>query len=240
MSITGTGEPAKAGVAIVDVLTGVHAAVAILAAVHGGGPTRIEVPLLDSALAGLVNVVTGALITGQEAGRFGNAHPHIVPYEPFRAADGWVAVAAANDGLFRRLAAAIGRPELAERWPTNASRVENREALVNELEAEFAKRTADEWAALLDEAGVPAGKIRGVLEAVEAAAAAGSDPRVTVQHPTAGELQLIGSPIRMDGLRPPQAPPLLGQHTAEVLAEMGVSEDEIAALKARGAVAMPG
>jgi CoA:oxalate CoA-transferase len=240
MSITGTDEPTKAGVAIVDVLSGLHAAVAILAAVRGGGPARIEVPLLDSALAGLVNVVTGALITGEEPGRFGNAHPHIVPYQPFRAADGWVAVAAANDGLFRRLAEAIGRPELAERWPTNASRVENRDALVAQLDAVFATRGADEWAALLDDAGVPAGKIRGVLEAVEAAAAAGSDPRVTVEHPTAGALDLIGSPIRTGGMRPPEPPPLLGQHTAEVLAEMGISEDEIDALKARGAVAMPG
>jgi crotonobetainyl-CoA:carnitine CoA-transferase CaiB-like acyl-CoA transferase len=242
MSVTGTGagEPTKAGVAIVDVLTGLHAAVAVLAALRGGGPARIEVPLLDSALAGLVNVVTGALITGVEPGRYGNAHPHIVPYQPFRASDGWVAVAAANDGLFRRLARAIGRPELAERWPTNASRVENRDELVAELDAVFATRSADEWAAALDDAGVPAGKIRGVLEAVEAAAAAGSDPRVRVEHPTAGPIDLIGSPIRTDGMRTPEAPPLLGQHTAEVLAEMGVSADEIEALKARGAAAMPG
>jgi crotonobetainyl-CoA:carnitine CoA-transferase CaiB-like acyl-CoA transferase len=240
MSVTGTDEPTKAGVAIVDVLAGLHAAVGILAAVHGGGPARIEVPLLDTALAGLVNVVTGALMTGQEPGRFGNAHPHIVPYQPFRAADGWVAIAAANDGLFRRLADALGRPELAERWPTNASRVENRDALSAELDALFATRSADEWAALLDDAGVPAGKIRGVLEAVEAAAAAGSDPRVRVQHPTAGALDLIGSPIRTGGMRAPEPPPLLGQHTAEVLAELGIAQDEIDALKARGAIAMPG
>jgi crotonobetainyl-CoA:carnitine CoA-transferase CaiB-like acyl-CoA transferase len=111
---------------------------------------------------------------------------------------------------------------------------------VAELDAVFATRSAGEWADTLDAAGVPAGKIRGVLEAVEAAAAAGSDPRVSVEHPTAGVLELIRSPIRMDGLRPPEAPPLLGQHTAEVLAEMGISSDEIAALNARGAVAVPG
>jgi crotonobetainyl-CoA:carnitine CoA-transferase CaiB-like acyl-CoA transferase len=240
MSITGTDEPTKAGVAIVDVLSGLHAAVAILAAVQGGGPARIEVPLIDTALAGLINVVTGALMTGAEPRRYGNAHPHIVPYQPFRANDGWVAVAAANDGLFRRLCDAIGRPDLAERWPTNASRVENRDAVRAELDAVFATRGADEWADALDAAGVPAGKIRGVLEAVEAAAAAGSDPRVTVQHPTVGPLELIRSPIRMDGLRAPEPPPLLGEHTAEVLAEMGLSDDEIESLRERGAVAVPG
>jgi crotonobetainyl-CoA:carnitine CoA-transferase CaiB-like acyl-CoA transferase len=149
-------------------------------------------------------------------------------------------VAAANDGLFRRLCDAIGRPDLAERWPTNASRVENRDAVRAELDAVFATRGADEWADALDAAGVPAGKIRGVLEAVEAAAAAGSDPRVTVQHPTVGPLELIRSPIRMDGLRAPEPPPLLGEHTAEVLAEMGLSDDEIESLRERGAVAVPG
>jgi crotonobetainyl-CoA:carnitine CoA-transferase CaiB-like acyl-CoA transferase len=237
MAITGSDEPMKVGVAIVDVMTGVHAAVAILAALHGGGPRRIEVPLLDTALASLVNVASGALVTGQEPRRFGNAHPHIVPYQPFRAADGWVAVAAANDGLFRRLCDAIERGDLAERFPTNAARVEGRDELIGELEAVFATRPADEWAQLLDAAGVPAGKIRGVLDAIEAATAAGSDPRVTVDHPSIGPLELIGSPIRTAGMPDPQPPPLLGQHTAEVLRELGVGEEELEQLKARGAVA---
>jgi crotonobetainyl-CoA:carnitine CoA-transferase CaiB-like acyl-CoA transferase len=237
MAITGDDEPTKVGVAIVDVLTGVHAAVGILAAVHGGGGRRIEVPLLDTALASLVNVASGALVTGTEPRRFGNAHPHIVPYQPFRAADGWVAVAAANDGLFRRMCDALERPDLAERFPTNASRVEGREQLIPELEAVFAARPADDWAERLDAAGVPAGKIRGVLDAVEAAAAAGSDPRVTVDHPAIGPLQLIGSPIRTDGMPAATAPPLLGQHTREVLAQLGVADSEFEDLKARGAVA---
>ena len=237
MAVTGDDEPMKVGVAIVDVMTGVHAAVAILAALHGGGPRRIEVPLLDTALASLVNVASGALVTGQEPRRFGNAHPHIVPYQPFRTADGWVAVAAANDGLFRRLCEAIGRTELADQYPTNASRVEGREDLIAKLDAVFAGGSADDWAQRLDDAGVPAGKIRGVLEAIEAAAAAGSDPRVTVDHPSIGPLELIGSPIRTAGMPAPQPPPLLGQHTAEVLADLGVSADELETLKARGAVA---
>jgi crotonobetainyl-CoA:carnitine CoA-transferase CaiB-like acyl-CoA transferase len=237
MAITGDDEPMKVGVAMVDVMTGVHAAVGILAALHGGGGRRLEVPLLDTAIASLINVAAGALITGTEPRRFGNAHPHIVPYQPFRTADGWVAVAAANDGLFRRMCEAIGRAELAERYPTNASRVEGRDELIPQLEAVFATGSADDWAAQLDAAGVPAGKIRGVLDAIEAATDAGHDPRVSVDHPTIGELQLIGSPIRTDGLTQPAAPPLLGQHTAEVLGELGVAPDELEALKQRGAVA---
>ena len=223
MAITGTGEPTKVGVAIVDVLAGVHAAVAIVAGLVGGGPRRIEVPLIDTALASLINVASGALVTGSEPGHFGNAHPHIVPYQPFRAADGWIAVAAANDGLYRRLCAAIERPDLAERWPTNASRVEGRDELIPELEGVFGTQAADVWVELLDTAGVPAGKIRGVLEAIDAAAAAGGDPRVTVDHPTAGALSLIRSPIRTADMREPTPPPLLGQHTEEVLREMGLA-----------------
>jgi crotonobetainyl-CoA:carnitine CoA-transferase CaiB-like acyl-CoA transferase len=237
MAITGDDEPTKVGVAIVDVMTGVHAAVGILAALQGGGGRRVEVPLLDTALASLINVASGALVTGQEPRRFGNAHPHIVPYQPFRTADGWVAVAAANDGLFRRLCEAIGRTELADQYPTNASRVEGREDLIGELEAVFATRSADEWAELLDGAGVPAGKIRGVLDAIEAATAAGRDPRVRVEHPTIGALDLIGSPIRTDALPQPTAPPLLGQDTDAVLAELGVDAKELEALKQRRAVA---
>src|SRR4051794_28677713 len=237
MAVTGDDEPMKVGVAIVDVMTGVHAAVAILAALQGGGGRRIEVPLLDTALASLVNVASGALVTGQEPRRFGNARPHIVPYQPFRASDGSVAVAAANDGLFQRMCDVIERPDLAAEYPTNASRVERRENLIAELDAVFATRSADDWAERLDAAGVPAGKIRGVVDAIEAATAAGSDLRVTVDHPTIGPLELIGSPIRTAGLPAPSAPPLLGQHTAEVLTELGVDAEELEALKRRGAVA---
>ena len=237
MSVTGDAEPTKVGVAIVDVLTGLHAAVAILAALNGGGPRKVEVSLIDTALASLVNVASGALVTGNEPQRFGNAHPHIVPYQPFQTADGWLAVAAANDGLFRRMCDALARPDLAERFPTNASRVEGRTELIPELEELFATRAADDWVAVLDAAGVPAGKIRGVLDAVDAATEAGRDPRVVVEHPTIGSLPLIGSPIRTDGMPPASAPPLLGQHTREVLTELGVGDDELEALQARGAVA---
>jgi crotonobetainyl-CoA:carnitine CoA-transferase CaiB-like acyl-CoA transferase len=230
MHITGADEPTKVGVALVDILTGMNAAVGILAALRRRDQTgegeHVEVSLLDSGLAALVNVAQGALVTGEEPRRFGNAHPNIVPYQTFRAKDGWIAVAAANDGLYRRLCEAIDYPQLAEddRFVTNADRVRNRVALIELLDERFTQRSADEWVAALDAAGVPVGKIRGVLEAFAAAQSAGRSATVTVSHPTAGELALVASPIRLTeaSLRPPQPPPLLGEHTTGTLSEARV------------------
>ncbi|HEY1360119.1 MAG TPA: CoA transferase, partial [Thermoleophilaceae bacterium] len=169
--------------------------------------------------------------------RHGNAHPNIVPYEDFATASGRIAVAAPNDGLFAALCEAIGRPELAgdARFRTNADRVASRTELIPELERVFAGRSADDWVALLDEAGVPVGKVRSVPEALDAVADAGRPATVGVRHPTAGDLDLVGSPIR-GATAPAQPPPLLGEHTAEVLRELGRSENEIVELSVRGAV----
>jgi crotonobetainyl-CoA:carnitine CoA-transferase CaiB-like acyl-CoA transferase len=245
MSITGSedGPPYKAGVALVDVLTGLHAAAGILAALHGGEGGRIEVPLLDSALAGLVNVAQNALVTGREPERFGNAHPNIVPYQDFGTASGRIAVAAANDGLFRALCRAIGREELAgdDRYATNAARVEHRGELVPELEHRFRERPAEDWVTALDAAGVPVGKVRSVPEALAAAAAAGRPATIGVAHPTIGELELVASPIWRGGeAEKPLAPPLLGQHTAEILGELGRTPEEVEALAAAGTVLLGG
>jgi crotonobetainyl-CoA:carnitine CoA-transferase CaiB-like acyl-CoA transferase len=240
MAITGEpeGPPTKIGVALVDVLTGLNATLGILAALRrrdqtGAGET-VEVSLLDSALAALVNVAQNALATGTEPLRYGNEHPSIVPYQPFEASDGWIAVAAANDGLFARLCCAIGRPELATdaRFATNAGRVKGRRELVPVLEAAFATRTADDWVSALDDAGVPVGKIRGVLDAIRTA----SPSTVSVDHPAAGELELVASPLSL-AVAAPAPPPLLGQHTREVLAGLGVEGSRIAALEAAGIVA---
>jgi crotonobetainyl-CoA:carnitine CoA-transferase CaiB-like acyl-CoA transferase len=243
MSITGEpdGEPMKVGVAMVDVLTGLHAAVAILAALHRGEGEQIEVSLLDSGLAGLINVASNVLVAGGEPQRHGNAHPNIVPYQSFPTADGWIAIAAANDGLYGRLCEVLGAPELAtdERFATNSGRVENRETLIPLIEERLATKTAEEWLTALEEVGVPSGKIRTVPDALAAAAEAGAAATTKVPHPTAGEVELVNSPIQVEsGLRPPQAPPLLGQHTAEVLKELGLDDAEIDRLAAAGVVSV--
>jgi crotonobetainyl-CoA:carnitine CoA-transferase CaiB-like acyl-CoA transferase len=229
----------KVGVAMVDVLTGLHAAVAILAAVHRGEGEQIEVSLLDSGIAGLINVASNVLVAGGVPQRYGNAHPNIVPYQSFPTADGWIAIAAPNDGLYGRLCEVLGAPELAtdERFASNARRVENRDTLVPLIEERLAARTADEWLAALEEVGVPSGKIRAVPDALQAAADAGVAATTTVSHPTAGEVELVNSPIQIEsGLRPAMAPPLLGQHTAEVLRELGIEDGEIDRLAAAGVV----
>ena len=243
MAITGEldGEPMKFGVAIVDILTGLNAVTAILAALHRrdltGEGDLVEVSLLDSAFAALVNVGANALLTGEEPQRYGNAHPSIVPYQPFRAVDGWIAVAAANDGLYARLCTAIERPDLAadERYATNEARVLNREPLIAELEAVFVGRSADEWERLLLAAGVPAGKIRGVGEALRT----GQARTRRVDHPTGGTVELVGPPFELKSanLGAWTPPPLLGQHTAEVLRELGVDDERLASLEERGVIA---
>ncbi len=245
MSITGPedGPPFKVGVALVDVLAGLHAAVAILAALGGEGGGQIEVPLLDSGLAGLVNVAQNALVTGREPERHGNAHPNIVPYQDFETAGaGRIAVAAANDGLFRALCGALGLDGLPadERFATNADRVEHRTELIPLLQERFLEHEAEHWLEVLAAAGVPSGKVRDVPDALAAAAAAGRPATLSVDHPRAGPLELVASPIW--GPTDPAAvtpPPLLGEHTAEVLAELGRSPTEIEELAARGVALVP-
>jgi crotonobetainyl-CoA:carnitine CoA-transferase CaiB-like acyl-CoA transferase len=238
MAITGDpdGPATKVGVAVVDVLTGYAAATSILAALtaraESGRGAQLEVSLLDTALSALVNVAAAALVTGAEPLRFGNAHPNIVPYQTFDAADGVLAVAAANDGLFRRLCDVLERPELADddRFRTNPLRVDHRDELVPALQRAFSTRPAAEWLEKLAAAGVPAGKVRDVLDALEAAGGS-----FTVDHPTAGRLPLVTSPVTPADPEP-APPPLLGQHTREVLAEHGWSAAETEALVRAGVV----
>ncbi|KAA9150223.1 CoA transferase [Amycolatopsis acidicola] len=206
MSITGhpdTG-PQKVGVALVDAITGLHAAIGIQTALihrlRTGEGQYVEVNLLSSALASLTNQITGHILTGSVPGLMGNAHPSVCPYQPVMTADRPLAVAAANDKQFRALARALGREELADddRYSTNTARVAHREELIKELESVFRTRDADHWFSVLVEAGVPNGPINDLGQAVALAEELGLDP---VVHPTdepEGEgVAQIRNPIRL-------------------------------------------
>jgi crotonobetainyl-CoA:carnitine CoA-transferase CaiB-like acyl-CoA transferase len=223
MSVTGEpdGRPLKVGAALIDMICGLYASSAILAALHARGRTgrgqRVEVSLMDSALAALLNQGSGFLGAGAVPGRLGNRHPSITPYETFTAADGDFAVACANDAMYRRLCAAVGRPELAddERFATNRERVARRDELVAELEATFATAPAAEWVARLGDAAVPAGAINDVAEAYALAEELGLEPVVEVDG-----VRTTRSPMRL-GETPAtvrRRPPRLGEHDAEIRA----------------------
>ncbi len=186
MSITGTHEPTKAGVAVVDVLTGLHATVAILAALHHreqtGQGQLIEVSLLGTLLSALVNQASAYVQAGVIAGHMGNAHPSIVPYDVYLAADRPLIIAVGNDHQFTALVSALGQPELAKdpRFATNASRVANREVLNRSLNSTLATESADHWQAVLTEAGIPVGPVNDIKQAFEVATRLGLSPMVPI------------------------------------------------------------
>lgn len=225
MAVTGEAEgpPMKAGVAVVDVLSGQNAAIGILAALsereRTGLGQRVEIALVDSALAGLVNVAQAALL-GAETRRYGNAHPTIVPYEAFHARDAPLVVAVGNDGQWRRLCAVLGLDELADdpRFVTNPDRVRNRGALVPILAQRLAERPAEEWLARLTEAGVPCAPVRGMDEAVHDPAVRERGGIWEMAGASFGRVETIASPIRFSRTpaRLERPAPALGQHTAEV------------------------
>src|SRR5215203_701698 len=222
MGITGfpDGEPTKVGVAIADMVCGLQAAMAVLAALHRRSATgegaRIEVPLFESQLSWLANRAQEYLVSGEDVGRLGNAHPSIVPYQTFDASDKKLALAVGNDAQFKNLCQAVGRPELAgdERFAENPDRVANREELVTILEEEFRKKTADEWVEEIREAGVPCGPVNPLTDVFSDDQVLGSGMLRDVKHPVAGTLEMLASPILVDGKRLPirRPPPILGQH----------------------------
>jgi glutaryl-CoA transferase len=231
-SVTGEpdGPPLKVGVALIDVLTGAHAAAAILAALVGrlrfGTGAHLDVALAEVGAHSLVNVAQAALSTGRPARRHGNAHPHIVPYQTFSAGDGALFVlAVGNDTQWTRLCEALGEPDLArdERFATNPGRVEHRVELVGRLSARFASAPRETWLARLRQAKVPAGPVREVHEAM-------ADPALLARGMVAPQrlhgglvTPLLALPWQVDGKRPPLElpPPGLGAHTAEFLDEFG-------------------
>ena len=240
MSVTGFaeavgGEPTKVGVAITDVVTGLLGAVGILAALRDGRGQRIDVSLLESTLAMLINQAQNAFATGEQPGRRGNAHPNIVPYETFATADGQIAVAVATERQWPRLCAALGTPELEAdpRFADNGARVRNRDALRPQLAQILASRPSADWLAALDAAQVPCGPVNDVLAAFASPQAVARGMRVEVEHPLLGPMPQVGLPYKLSATPASirSAPPLLGEHADEILAELGYTAAEVAELR---------
>jgi len=251
MSVTGEpdgapgGGPQRAGVPIADIITGMYASIAICAALahraHSGKGQHLDLALLDSQIALLAYQNTNYFATGKPPRRIGNLHPNIVPYQPFRGADGEVILACGNDNLYRKFCEAAGCAELASdpRFETNGKRVENRVELTRLLGEIFRKRSKKDWVELLDAAGVPNGPINDIAQVFAEPQVKARGVRIEVEHPVAGRLPMVASPMRFSGtpLEHKRPPPLLGEHTEEVLRELlGKGAEELARLRESGAI----
>lgn len=248
MSITGLpdGEagagPIKTGVAVTDILTGLYASNSILAALASrertGAGQYIDIALLDVQVACLANQVMNYLTTGHAPPRLGNAHPNVVPYQDFATADGWIILAIGNDAQFRKFCTVAGQPTLAtdQRFASNASRVKHRSALLPLLREIIAQRSTQAWIEALEGEGVPCGPINDIADVFRDPQVVARQLHMELPHPL-GTVPTVASPIRMSGTavtyrRPP---PLLGQHTREVLSELlGLDQHEIAGLQRDG------
>ena len=234
MSVTGQPDgaegagPQKVGVALTDIMTGLYATIGIQAALaereRSGRGQHVDLALLDVTAATLANQASNYLVGGMNPTRLGNAHPNIVPYQSFVVADGHLIVAVGNDTQFGRFAEVLGLAELADddRFATNAARVENRDALVPLLQKAMLARGRDEWLALFEQSGVPAGPINTVADVFAEPQIQSRGMQVTVPHALNPGLQLVGNPIKLS--RTPvqyrTAPPMLGEHTEDVLGEI--------------------
>lgn len=246
MSITGPveGPPFKVGVALADVLTGMYAATAILACLRArdrsGHGYAIDLALLDCALAAQVNVAQAYLTSGEVPRRQGNAHLQIVPYELFQTADGYVVLNVGNDSQWRAFCAAAGADELGRdpRYATNRQRVEGRAEVVPKVAVLMKRLPTAEWEGRLSRANVPHAVVRDHAAVFAGESVAARGMRVTVRDPAGNPVDLVGSPMRIAGAPAPAPamPPRLGQQTDEVLRELGLSDAEVAALRAKGVV----
>ncbi len=246
MSITGdpSGPPYRLGVAISDIVTGMFAAQGILAALlareRSGSGQRVDVALLDSTVALLTYQASCYFATGRPAGRSGNRHQTIAPYDTFAASDGELVLAVGNDEQWQRFCAAAELDELAAdtRFTSNASRVEHYAALRERLLARLGTRSVAEWLERLKAAGVPCGRVRDVAEALADPQVEARDMIEAVDHAAEGHLRVLGVPVKLSATPGSvrTAPPTLGQHTAVVLGEMGLTEEDIQRLRASGVV----
>ncbi|MFA5913237.1 MAG: CaiB/BaiF CoA-transferase family protein [Burkholderiales bacterium] len=251
MSVTGEpdgapgGGPQRAGVPVADIITGMYASIAICAAIAHRAETgvgqQLDLALLDSQIALLAYQNTNYFATGKPPKRIGNLHPNIVPYQPFRTRDGNVILACANDNLYRKFCQAAGCPELAEdaRFASNGKRVENRAEMTRLLQAVMDKRSTHEWVALLEGAGIPNGPINDLGQVYEEPQVKARGIKVELDHPVAGKLPTVASPMRFSAtpVEYKLAPPLLGQHTEEVLRDLlKLDAAAIAQLRAEGIV----
>jgi formyl-CoA transferase len=253
MSITGRpdgepgGGPLRVGVALTDLFTGVYAATAILAAIEvrhrTGEGQHIDMALLDVGMAILANQASAFLNTGVAPQRQGNSHPSLAPYQDFHTKDGAMLLAIGNNGQFARFCEAAGHPEWASdpRFATNTLRVRHREVLIPMMEAVTRTRTTAEWIALLEDKAVPCGPINNIAQAFEDAQVKARGLAVTLPRDAGdGISQIAGvaSPLRLQGTPPVlrRAPPALGQHTDEVLAELGLEASQRAALRDAGVI----
>jgi crotonobetainyl-CoA:carnitine CoA-transferase CaiB-like acyl-CoA transferase len=247
MSVTGEpdGAPQRAGVPVADIITGMYASIAVCAALahraQSGVGQHLDLALLDSQIALLAYQNTNYFATGIPPRRIGNLHPNIVPYQPFHTSDGDVIIACGNDNLYRKFCAAAGCSELADdpRFATNGKRVENRAELTRQLAEVFRKRSTREWVELLEAAGVPNGPINDVAQVFEEPQVKSRGVRIELPHAAGAMLPMVASPMRFSAtpLEHRQAPPLLGQHTEEVLGGLlGKDAAGIAALRAAGVI----
>ncbi|MCC7414180.1 MAG: CoA transferase [Gammaproteobacteria bacterium] len=247
MSITGEpdGEPQKVGVAVADVLTGLYATVGILAALawreHSGRGQHIDLALLDVQVATLANQALNYLVSGTVPGRMGNAHPNIVPYQVFAAADGHLVVAVGNDAQFQRLCHVLGRADLATdaRYATNADRVRRRDRLIPELARELARAPRARWLADFEAQDIPAGPINSVGEVFGDAQVRARGMAFELARADATPVPQVANPIRLSAspVAYRRAPPRLGEHTGEVLAErLGLGSADLARLRDKGVI----
>ena len=247
MDLTGfpDGPPVKVGNSIADLVSGMAAAqgiaLALLARERGGRGQKVEIGMLD-VMASLLTYQAGLYWNaGGRPARRGNQHPSIVPYEVFQAQDAYLTLGVANNSLWERFSGALGRPDLAKdpRFDTEAGRVQNRDALIPLLNAELGTRPAAEWLERLDRAGVPAGRIKSVGEVCESPHLKARGMTVTLAHPKAGPITVMGVPIRLWGTPGAASapPPLLGQHTEEILTRLlRMPRARVERLRAAGAI----